>query len=226
MRMPRILFTIAVAMSAAAPAMAYGLFGHIAAYAAGAVVAHEAERAIDGRYTRSNAGGAPSDGRYAALAPESAALPNSRLTPGAIDPRVTQSNLRETVCRPGGYTKSVRPPESYTEPLKRRLIEEYGYSDHRMYDYELDHLVPLSVGGATSDPRNLWPEPHHVTGGWGSYAKDRLELRVHDMLCGGQISLAQAQQAFAGDWIDAYKRYVGQTPNDRPMRWMKDEKRR
>jgi hypothetical protein len=223
MRTLRIIFSIALAIGGTVPAMAYGLFGHIAAYTTGAVVAHEVERTLDRHEAHVNAGGVSADGRYAAVTPESGALPNPRLTPGATDPRVTQSNLRETVCRRGGYTRSVRPPESYTEPLKRRLIAEYGYSDRRMYDYELDHLIPLSVGGAPSDPRNLWPEAHHVIGGWGSYAKDRLELRLHDMLCRGEISLAQAQQAFAGNWIDAYRRYIGPTPNNTPMRWMRGE---
>jgi hypothetical protein len=27
-------------------------------------------------------------------------------------------------------------------------------------DYELDHLVPLEVGGAPSTATNLWPEPN------------------------------------------------------------------
>lgn len=26
-------------------------------------------------------------------------------------------------------------------------------------DYHVDHLVPLCVGGAPKDPRNLWPQP-------------------------------------------------------------------
>lgn len=219
-------FAAAIALSSCIgmPAMAYGLLGHMAAYAAGGIAAHEAERYIDHQSeSRTNAGGVRPDGRYAAVAPASAALPNPRLTPGAIDTRITQSNLHETVCRRGGYTQSVRPPESYTEPLKRRLIAEYGYSDSRMYDYELDHLIPLSVGGAPSDPRNLWPEPHHIVGGWGSYAKDRLEVRIHDMLCGGEMSLLQAQQAFSGNWIAAYRRYIGPSPNDTPMRWMRKE---
>jgi len=33
-------------------------------------------------------------------------LPRHEFTPGAIDPRVTQSNIRSTICRQG-YTKSV-----------------------------------------------------------------------------------------------------------------------
>jgi hypothetical protein len=52
-------------------------------------------------------------------------LPNPLLTPGAVDPRVTQSNIEETICV-RGWTRTVRPPESYTEPLKREQINRYG----------------------------------------------------------------------------------------------------
>ncbi len=222
---------IGATLTVAGPtAFAWGVgsfVGHVAAYTAAGIGAHEAERYIDHRdertsrsdeqYARRDAGGVDAQGSYGVVFPESAALPNPRITPGAINPAVTQSNLRETICRPGGYTRSIRPPESYTEPLKRKLIREYGHTDYRMHDYELDHLVPLEAGGAPSDPRNLWPEPHHVIGGWGSYAKDRLENRMHTMICRGQISLAKAQQEIATNWVAAYQRYVGAVPNQSRM---------
>jgi hypothetical protein len=47
-----------------------------------------------------------------ALAPS--ALPNPTRTPGAINPAVTQANIGETICMKG-WTKTVRPPERYTE---------------------------------------------------------------------------------------------------------------
>jgi hypothetical protein len=56
-------------------------------------------------------------------------LPNLVLTPGAVDPRVTQANIDQTICVPG-WAKSVRPPERYMENLKRQQIEEYGYASH------------------------------------------------------------------------------------------------
>ena len=143
----------------------------------------------------------------------STALPNPRLTPGAINAAVTQDNLNETICRKGGYTKSIRPPESYTSHLKREQIRQYGYSDYRMRDYEEDHLISLEVGGSPDNPKNLWPEPHHVSGGWGSYTKDKLENRLHRLVCSGQLSLAKAQHDEATDWIGAYKQYIGITPN-------------
>ncbi len=157
--------------------------------------------------------------------PESAALPNPRLTPGVADPRVTQANIHQTICV-RGYSRSVRPPEAYTEPLKRQQVAEYGYADTRLSDYEEDHELSLELGGSPTDPRNLWPEPHDVQGGWGSYAKDRLENRLHKLVCRGRLSLSQAQQAITSNWIDAYKRYVGPSPNNTPQRWMRSEGRR
>jgi len=151
------------------------------------------------------------EGRYSVVFPVEAARPNRGLTPGATNPAVTQANIRETICR-RGYTKRVRPPREYTERLKRRQVREYRYSDRRLRDYEEDHLVSLEIGGSPTSPRNLWPEPRHVIGGWGSDAKDRLENRLHTEICRGQLPLVEAQQAIASDWIAAYKRYVGPAP--------------
>jgi hypothetical protein len=151
------------------------------------------------------------DGRYSVVFPLEEARPNRSLTPGAANPAVTQANIRETICG-RGYSKWIRPPREYTERLKRRQVREYGYTDRRLRDYEEDHLVSLGIGGSPTDPRNLWPEPRHVIGGWGSDAKDRLESRLHTAVCRGQLSLAEAQRAMAVDWITAYKRYVGPAP--------------
>lgn len=204
-------------------AQAWGIgsmLGHAAGYAAGSLAAHETERYLDHRdrgqprdTTRhDSAGGVDAQGRYGVVFPESAALPNARLTPGALNPAVTQANLAATICRRGGYTRSIRPQEAYTERLKRQGIAQYGYTDRRLGDYEEDHLVSLELGGSPTSPQNLWPEPHHVMGGWGSYAKDRLENRLHALVCSHRITLAQAQYAIATNWIAAYKRVIGPTP--------------
>ena len=44
-------------------------------------------------------------------------LPDPRCTPGEVSPAVTQANIESTICR-AGYTETVRPPESVTEPEK------------------------------------------------------------------------------------------------------------
>ena len=102
----------------------------------------------------------------AGMAAAQSPLPNPTLTPGAIDPNVTQANI-DTTIYVRGWTRTVRPPEDYTERLKHQQIREYGYSDTRLGDYEEDHLIPLEIGGSPDNPRNLWPEPHKAPGGWG-----------------------------------------------------------
>ena len=166
-------------------------------------------------YRHQDRGGiADAEGRYGVVFSLAEARPSPRLTPGALNPAVEQANISETICVPG-YSRSIRPPEEYTERLKRLGLRRYGYSDLRLRDYEEDHLVSLELGGSPTNPRNLWPEPHHVIGGWGSYTKDRLENRLHTLVCRGRVPLAQAQRAIASDWIEAYKRYIGPDPSPR-----------
>lgn len=75
-----------------------------------------------------------------------------------------------------------------------------------MGDYEEDHDVPLEVGGNPSDPRNLWPEPLH--GPWNAHMKDRLENRMHELVCAHEITLTQAQDAFRGNWTVGFQRFI------------------
>jgi hypothetical protein len=132
-------------------------------------------------------------------------LPDHALTPGAIDTEITQENIQQTVCIKG-YTKTVRPPASYTNKLKKRQIREYGYDDTNPKHYEEDHLIPLSIGGNPKNPRNLWPEPRKSE--WGASKKDQLEFVMYKMVCINEIKLKVAQDQIASDWIAAYKKYV------------------
>ncbi len=119
-----------------------------------------------------------------------------------MDPAVTPADIGKTICR-SGYTETVRPPESITEAEKRASLRAYG--DRRpLHYYEYDHLVPLELGGARNDDRNLWPEP-----GASPNPKDELEYRLRERVCHGQMSLSAAQLTIARDWVAAYRRYVG-----------------
>lgn len=143
-------------------------------------------------------------------------LPNPQLTPGAIDPTVTQENIDSTVCV-RGYTKTVRPPAYYTNKLKKHQMREYGYEDRNPKHYEEDHLIALSIGGNPRDPKNLWPEPRKSE--WNAKKKDRLEYVLYRMVCDHEISLNEAQQAMASDWIAAYKKYVPQKKRGKGYRF-------
>jgi hypothetical protein len=135
------------------------------------------------------------------------ALPDPSRTPGALNPEVTQTTIRSTICV-RGWTRTIRPSQTYTMALKRDQISAFGYADRRMSDYEEDHLVPLALGGAPYDPRNLWPEPRSTADGWNADLKDELEATLSRLVCTGRVPLAEAQQAIASDWVGAYNRFV------------------
>ena len=143
----------------------------------------------------------------AAPALAQSSLPDRELTPGAINPAVTQENIGQTICV-RGWTRTVRPPEEYTHQLKRWAIEQYGYADHRLNQYQFDHLIPLEVGGAPADPTNLWPEPTVAADGWRADDKDLLERVLNHLVCSGRLSLVTAQSAIATNWEAAYTTYV------------------
>lgn len=129
------------------------------------------------------------------------ALPDPRCTPGAVDPAVTQTDIETTICR-AGYARAIRPPESATEPEKLASMAAYGETGPPG-EYEYDHLIPLELGGAANDRRNLWPEP-----GASPNPKDALEDRLHELVCAGELGLATARRAIATDWVAAYRRWV------------------
>jgi hypothetical protein len=101
------------------------------------------------------------------------------------------------------------------------ILRRYGLPAGTHLDYEIDHLIPLCLGGS-DDPSNLWPQPRRtIESTWNAEAKDRLERRMCDMVCDGEIDIATAQQAFATDWIAAYQKYYDerkrrQTPKAAP----------
>jgi hypothetical protein len=134
-------------------------------------------------------------------------LPDPRLTPGAINPNVRPDTLADTICSPG-WTATVRPPSAYTSALKIAQILEYGYADRDRSHYQEDHLVPLELGGAPRDPRNLWPQPltAMLPDGTpiGAAKKDELEDELKRRVCDGRIELEAAQRAIAGDWVAAW----------------------
>ncbi len=127
--------------------------------------------------------------------------PRNDLTPGAVDPRVSQGNIESTICVPG-YTKTVRPPSSVTRKIKRKLIIEYGLNGS-LRDYELDHLIPLELGGCPDCEDNLWPERWEPSP--GARDKDEVENYLHRQVCQGKMPLAQAQKAIATDWYRIYE---------------------
>jgi hypothetical protein len=113
-----------------------------------------------------------------------AVLPRVR---GVLNPDVTQANIGSTICM-SGWTRTVRPPVSYTNDLKVKQMREYGETGPPSA-YQEDHLVSLELGGHPTDPRNLWPEPYPRAAD-----VDKIENELKAKVCSGTLSLADAQR--------------------------------
>jgi hypothetical protein len=122
-----------------------------------------------------------------------AQLPDRSSTPGATG-KVTEAQ----VCAPDF------PPASAPSKWQREeALHRYGRRPEAAD--ELDHLIPLSLGG-TNDPDNLWPRPTNRE--MGADQKKELEVKLHEMVCSKALTLKAAQEAIRKDWIKAYGQYV------------------
>lgn len=126
--------------------------------------------------------------------------PDLQISPGSVDPAVTQDNLNTTICSPG-YTKTVRPSSRALQKVRDNLMAEY-HRPGSPRDYELDHIIPLELGGCPDCPTNLWPEPYAPSP--GAREKDRVENYLHRQVCKGAISLKEAQSQIVADWYSVY----------------------
>lgn len=140
------------------------------------------------------AAGTPGPGSCHASGSGLYVLPDPSCTPGATNPNVNQADIYQTICK-SGWTSTVRPPVSYTEPLKYQQMAEYGEGGSAG-NYEEDHLVPLELGGSPTSAQNLWPEP-----GASPNPKDSVENAANHAVCDGSMTLVAAQQAIAANWI-------------------------
>jgi hypothetical protein len=124
-------------------------------------------------------------------------LPDRRCTPGAYYAKPT----KRAICQPG-YSSEVR---KVSESMKDTIYRDYGVRHHTRATYEIDHLVPLELGGSNIKA-NLFAEAASPKPGF--HQKDRLENALHRRVCDGTMGLRQGQRLFATNWLRAYRRYV------------------
>jgi hypothetical protein len=89
------------------------------------------------------------------------AYPNPQLTPGTMNPAVTQANITQNICKVGWSTSTVRDTQS-TPAEKNTTYQTYGIphptnNSGANQTCELDHLISIENGGGDG-LKNIWPE--------------------------------------------------------------------
>lgn len=130
---------------------------------------------------------------------------DTRLTPGLVDQSIKFAEL----C-PHANTRARR---AVTPAMKRRVFDLYRSAHDVVWVsgvFEVDHLVPLELGGMNGIG-NLWPEPFElyttVNGRRirvGAHEKDLVENELHRRVCAKEISLGEAQTISRTDWLSYY----------------------
>lgn len=115
-------------------------------------------------------------------------LQDQTYTPGAY--RTTE--VKE-VCSQG--TKQFRHT---TREMKDQAYREYAETKAKGKCCEVDHLIPLELGGA-DELINLWPQPYPQ-----AYWKDSVENWLHREVCAGRRDLVESQKAIADNWYALY----------------------
>lgn len=129
------------------------------------------------------------------------ANPDRRCSPGAY-----YSRLTKTVICSANFHTNIIPAVTATQ---RTAVEREYRMPIRAYGrtIELDHIISLALGGS-SDIANLFPESG--SGPANYHAKDRLETKLHQMVCSGRITLASARDGLATNWQQLYRHVFGQ----------------
>lgn len=114
-----------------------------------------------------------------------------------LNPDVTPATIATTICQTG-WTRTVRPYVSAMKTIKAEMLASIGETiDHRNR-YELDHKIPLALGGAVIDRHNLSLQPIDE-----AREKDAIEVCLSSLVCQGKIDLDDAQGAIWEDWRKA-----------------------
>ncbi|GEM_PF-71854 len=120
--------------------------------------------------------------------------PDHSCTPGAIFADATEKDI----CVKG-YTATVR---NVSEKTKEQVFEEYSMTySHVPGAFEVDHFIPLALGGA-NDIANLFPEAAAPTPGF--HEKDVVEVFLQEQVCSGHANLSAAQRQISTDWLAVY----------------------
>jgi hypothetical protein len=132
------------------------------------------------------------------------ARPDHKLTPGVL-----ASTSEATVCAASRKVVKAFSPRNPSISLAdaQAVFAAYRIAPALQLHYGLDFLVPLQLGGANVRA-NIWPMQIVGSGrGAGFHEKEVLNIRLHVLVCHGQMPLAQAQKNVMSDWVTLWVNY-------------------
>lgn len=136
---------------------------------------------------------------------QSGEIPDSACSPGVV-----ASTDEADVCGiVNGLSYSKRHRQT-PAGLKALIKKRYGQKDNQG-EAEIDHILPLSLGGEDSVMNLFWQPGPGQGYKWTFKEKDKLEDWAWRQVCKRHtMTLAQAQAIFlAPDWRPAYCQYIG-----------------
>jgi hypothetical protein len=135
-------------------------------------------------------------------------LPDPKCTPGAINPTVTLA-VMQTAPKPtpAGFRTCCVRNQITSEQAKNATYGWYGITKPanntgQTQVCELDHLIPLEMGGADT-LNNIWPQCGPTKASlYNRYfkIKDQVEDYLTAQIKAGTIDLDTAQKGISSDW--------------------------
>lgn len=113
---------------------------------------------------------------------------------GRINAQMTEQLICASSFRTGRY-------RHVTAKMKRAICQRDHATPCDGKHFEIDHLIPIEIGGSNL-PDNLWAEPIEQ-----ARIKDKLENRLRRDVCAGKLTLIEAQQCIAKDWVACAKQW-------------------
>lgn len=129
-------------------------------------------------------------------------VPDPKCTPGAINPSLTITVLKNPKFRTGCVRNDTTTEDAKAQTYEWYSITHPANNQGETQTCELDHLIPLYLGGAdTLD--NIWPQcgPDGVALDDRYFKeKDRVEYYLGQQVRDGKMTLSLAQRGIAHNW--------------------------
>lgn len=135
-------------------------------------------------------------------------LPDKKLTPGAVNPEIIadpsgdkrlMDGVEVNICAKDFRTGPFR---NTTESMKEEVCREYAAKDcPDPKKGEVDHLVPLELGGEDALDNLWWQDaPQYHFKDW------QVEDKLKPLVCHGKMTLKQAQTCIRDNWVECARK--------------------